>query len=324
VDGHRVGSVGHRVVHGGALFTKPVVLDDATRRAIGSLTPLAPLHQRRAIAGIDAARRVLPSVATVACFDTAFHASLPRAASTYAIPEDWRRRWGIRRYGFHGLSHSWAARRTADLLAKPLASLAMVTCHLGAGASLCAVAGGASVDTTMGFTPLDGLVMATRSGSVDPGLVIWLLRNGLSVDEIDDGLENRSGLLALAGTADMRELLAARARGDLGAGAAFEVYVHRLCQEIAGMTAALGRLDALVFTGGVGEHEPAVRAAVADRLGYLGVAIDPAANSVATADAVITASGAVVEMVIVTAREDLEIGEQVRRVLTPAVDGPPV
>ena len=317
VQGQRIGAVGHRVVHGGARFTEPVVLDDTSREAIASLTPLAPLHQPRALAGIDAARQVLPTVTAVACFDTAFHASLPSAAATYAIPSAWRQRWEIRRFGFHGLSHRWAARRAAELLQRPIASLATVTCHLGAGASLCAVDGGASVDTTMGFTPLEGLVMATRSGTVDPGLVIWLLRKGLSIDDVSDGLEQRGGLLALAGTGDMRELLADRNRGEGAACAAFDVYVHRLCREAAGMTAALGRLDVLVFTGGVGEHAPEVRAAVAARLAYLGVAVDSTANETAVADAVISAADASVATLVVAAREDLEIAGQVRQVLTP-------
>ncbi|MEY2459531.1 MAG: acetate kinase [Acidimicrobiaceae bacterium] len=316
IQGHRIDAVGHRVVHGGVLFTEPVVVDDASREAIASLTSLAPLHQPRALAGIDAARQALPDVPAVACFDTAFHASLPSAASTYAVPAMWREQWGVRRFGFHGLSHRWASRRAAELLHRPLASLAIVTCHLGAGASLCAVDGGRSVDTTMGFTPLEGLVMATRSGTVDPGLVLWLLRNGLSIDEVNRGLEHEGGLLALAGTGDMRALLAARAAGDQAATGAFDVYVHRLCREVAGMTAALGRLDALVFTGGVGEHAPEVRAAVAERVAYLGVSIDTTANQGADTDGVISEPDASLATVVVTAREDLEIADQVRHALT--------
>lgn len=316
VNGHRIGAVGHRVVHGGDQFTGPVVIDDTTRQAISALTSLAPLHQTRALAGIDAARRVLPDVTAVACFDTAFHATLSATASTYAIPASWRQRWGIRRYGFHGLSHAWAARRAAALMGRPATELAMVTCHLGSGASLCAVAGGRSLDTTMGFTPLEGLVMGTRSGTVDPGLVLWLLRQGLSIDDVNDGLEQHSGLLALAGTADMREVLAARRAGDPTAKDAFDVYLHRLCRETAAMTAALGQIDALVFTGGVGEHAPEVRAAAVARLAYLGTTIDPIANQTATGDAVLTTSNASVATVVVTAREDVEIAAQVRHLLT--------
>jgi len=316
--GRRIGGVGHRVVHGGGEFTQPVLVDDGVEEAIAALAALAPLHQPPALAGIDAARLALPGVAAVACFDTAFHASLPAEAATYAVPAAWRDRWGVRRYGFHGLAHRWASRRAAELVGRPLPTLAMVTCHLGAGASLCAVDGGASVDTTMGFTPLEGLVMATRSGTVDPALVVWLLRQGLSLDEVSHGLEQHGGLQALAGTADMREVLTARKRGAPPATAAFDVYLHRLCREVAAMTAALGRLDVLVFSGGVGEHAPEVRAGVAERLAYLGVALDAASNRASTADAVISAEGAPVDVVVVTAREDLEIAREVRQVLTPA------
>lgn len=309
---HEVIAVGHRVVHGGPSFTEPVIVDDDVRAEIAALTPLAPLHQPRALAGIDAARRALPSIPAVACFDTAFHASMPASAATYAIPERWRQRWQIRRYGFHGLSHRWAAGQAARVLDRPLESLAMVSCHLGAGASLCAVDGGVSVDTTMGFTPLEGLVMATRSGTVDPGMVVWLLRMGLSVDDVNAGLEQHGGLLALAGTGDMREVITGRAQGEVAATAAFDVYLHRLCREIAAMTAALGRLDALVFTGGVGEHAPEVREAVAARLGYLGIDVDRTANGRADAEGVISPPGAPGAVVVVTAREDLEIARQVR------------
>jgi acetate kinase len=315
VRGHRLAAVGHRVVHGGDRFTAPVLIDDPVRQSIDQLTSLAPLHQPAALAGIDATTRALPAVVAVACFDTAFHASLPAAAATYAVPAAWRERWPIRRFGFHGLAHHWASRRVAQLLGRPVESLATVTCHLGSGASLCAVDGGRSVDTTMGFTPLEGLVMATRSGTVDPGLVIWLLRQGLSLDEVSDGLETQGGLLALAGTADLRAVIEAADRQDEPARAALDVYVHRLVREIAAMTAALGRLDALVFTGGVGEHASEIRTAVAGRLGYLGVSIDAAANRTTTTDGMISGPGAPVATAVVTAREDLEIAGQVRHVL---------
>jgi len=307
---HRVGVVAHRIVHGGTRFAGPARLDAATDAAIAALAPLAPLHQGRALAGITAVRRLLPDAVGVACFDTAFHATIPPAAATYAVPAAWRERWGLRRYGFHGLSHAWASRRAAQLLDRPLGELGMVTCHLGAGASLCAVAGGVSVDTTMGFTPLEGLVMATRSGTVDPGLITWLLRQGLDVDEIDDGLEHHGGLVALCGTADMRQLLLDRERGGAAAAAAFAVYVHRLCREAGGMSAALARLDVLVFTGGVGERAAAVRAAAVAGLAHLGVALDQAANGAAEGDAVITGAGSATAVVVVTAREDLEIARQ--------------
>jgi acetate kinase len=312
--GHHVGTVAHRVVHGGTGHTGPVVLDDATEAAIAALAPLAPLHQGRSMAGIAAARRALPDAVAVACFDTAFHTTIPVAAATYAVPAAWRERWGLRRFGFHGLSHQWASRRAAELLGRPLGGLAMITCHLGAGASLCAVDAGVS---TMGFTPLEGLVMATRSGSVDPGLLTWLLRQGVGLDELEDGLERRGGLVALCGTDDMRRLLLDRERGMGPASEAFDVYVHRLCREAGGMIAGLGRLDALVFTGGVGERASAVRAAVAAKLSYLGVALDLVANTTATSDAVLSAPGSAVATVVVTAREDLEIARQTAWLLTP-------
>lgn len=300
----RAGAVGHRVVHGGPDLREAAVLDETVVTAIEALTPLAPLHQPRALAGIRAVQAALPGVPAVACFDTAFHATLPPAAATYALPEDWRRRWPLRRFGFHGLSHQYATRRAAELLGGLPARV--VTCHLGAGASLCAVLDGRSVDTTMGFTPLEGLVMNTRAGSVDPGLVLWLVNEaGLAPAEVADGLERHAGLAGLSGTSgDLREI---------GAGTlAFDVYVHRLRREIAAMAAALGGLDALVFTGGVGEHQPVVRAAAGAGLGFLGVAIDPHRNADTAGDGEIGVAGAPVRTLVVTAREDLEIARQVR------------
>jgi acetate kinase len=309
-------AIGHRIVHGGREFTDPVLIDDDVERRLRALVDLAPLHQPKSINGIDAVRAVLPGVPEVACFDTAFHAGLPPAAATYALPAAWREKYGLRRYGFHGLSHAYAARRAAEMLGADPAGLRIVVCHLGAGASLCAVAGGRSVDTTMGFTPLEGLVMATRSGSVDPGMLLWLQqRAGLSADDLAQVLEHESGLLALAGTADMRQILA---RDDPEAALALEVYLHRLRARIAAMAAALGGLDVLVFTGGVGEGAPEVRRGAADGLGFLGVRIDPERNATARADADIGAPGAAVRSLVVTAREDLEVAAATRRVLSAA------
>jgi acetate kinase len=309
---------GHRVVHGGSRFTGPVLVDDAVLASIADLTDLAPLHQPRALAGLAAVSRILPGVAAVACFDTAFHATLPPAAAAYALPGDWTRRFGLRRYGFHGLSHAYASRRAAQLLGAAGGSgLRVVTCHLGAGASLAAVQDGRSVDTTMGFTPLEGLVMATRSGSVDPGLIVWLLQHGgLSVPELSDSLERKSGLAGLAGLpgGDMREVRAAAGSGDPAAAAAIEVYLHRLRREIAAMAAAMNGLDALVFTGGIGEHDPALRAGTAAGLEFLGVAVDEARNQAAAGDADISAAGAAVATLRITAREDAEIARQARGV----------
>ena len=298
-----VDAIAHRVVHGGDEFRSAVWIDDAVRDRLAALSELAPLHQPRALAAIDALRGDVP---VAACFDTAFHATLDVAAATYALPAEWPRR----RFGFHGLSHAYAARRVAELAGRPSADLRIVSCHLGAGASLAAIAGGRSVDTTMGFTPLDGLVMATRAGSVDPGLLLWLIEHRrVPPAELSDALEHRSGLTGLAGTGDMRELLA---REDAEARTALAVYVHRLRGLVAAMAAALDGLDALAFTGGVGEHAPAVRAAAADGLGFRGVALDAVRNDAATADADIGAAGAAVRTFVVTAREDLEIARQVR------------
>jgi acetate kinase len=294
-------AVGHRVVHGGERFREAVLVDDAVAAALEELTDLAPLHQPAALAGIAAVGRALPAVPAVACFDTAFHATLPAAAATYALPRAWRERFGLRRFGFHGLSHAYASRRAA--------AARVVSCHLGAGASLAAVRDGVCVDTTMGFTPMEGLVMATRSGSVDPGLVLWLLRRGLDLEAVEQGLDRDGGLKGLAGEADMRALLA---RDDADADLALDVYVHRLRAGIAAMAAALGGLDALVFTGGVGEHAPQIRARSAAGLGFLGVVLDPDANAAATADAEIGANGAAARTIVVTAREDLEVARQVR------------
>jgi acetate kinase len=281
---------GHRIVHGGERFREAVVIDETVEAALEELTVLAPLHQPKSLAALAAVRGALPGVTQVACFDTAFHATLPAAASTYALPREWRERHGIRRFGFHGLSHAYAARAAGG-------ASRVVTCHLGAGASLCAVLDGRSVDTTMGFTPLEGLVMATRSGSVDPGLLLWLQqREGVSVDSMADALEHRSGLLGLAGTADMRELVS---RDDDEAQLALDVYVHRLRAGIGAMAASLGGLDVLVFTGGIGENSARVRERACEGLGHLGVG-PPEGR---------------VQVLVVRAREDAEIARQVRRLL---------
>jgi acetate kinase len=309
-------AVGHRVVHGGPRFQDAALVDEDVEPELRELAGQAPLHQRPSLAGVDLVRRLLPSVPEVACFDTTFHAHLPAAASTYAVPRRWREELGLRRYGFHGLSHAYATRRAAELVGRPVEDLRIVSCHLGSGASLAAVRDGVSVDTTMGFTPLEGLVMATRSGSVDPGLVLWLVRReGLSGDDVSEALERHSGLLGLAGTEDMREVLAACRRGEPDARLALDVYVHRLAAGVASMVAALGGLDVLLFTGGVGEHAAEVRAAAAERLGFLGVGVDAAANADARRDADVSAPGAGVRTLVITAREDLEIARQVRRVL---------
>jgi acetate kinase len=308
--------VGHRVVHGGTALTGAARIDPAVRQQLQDLTALAPLHQPKSLAALDAVSALLPGVPAVACFDTAFHTTIPPAAATYAVPREWQRRYPIRRYGFHGLSHAYCSRRAAELLGRPLAALRIVTCHLGAGASLAAVLGGRSVDTTMGFTPLEGLVMATRSGSVDPGLVLWLEEHEhLSPHEVATALEQRSGLTALAGTGDMREVEAAADRGEPDARLALDVYTHRLASSIGAMSVATGGLDVLVFTGGVGENSSTVRQRAAQQLAFLGVAVDTSRNDTGARDRDITATGAAVQTLVISAREDLQIAREVRQLL---------
>jgi acetate kinase len=311
-----VDAVGHRIVHGATQFTGPVRIDDRVVERLRALSDLAPLHQLRSLAALDATGAALPGVDAVACFDTAFHAAMPVGAATYALPAEWRTRFGLRRYGFHGLSHAYASRRGAALLGRPVGELRIVTCHLGAGASLAAVSGGRSVDTTMGFTPLEGLVMATRAGSLDPGLVLWLAEHvGTPPAELAATLEHRSGLLGLAGTSDMRAVLARAEAAEPDACLALDVYVHRLRGAIAAMAAAMGGLDALVFTGGVGENAPEVRALAVGGLGFLGAFLDPVANAQGHGDRAVGAADSAVSVLVVAAREDLEIARETRRVL---------
>jgi len=318
-------AIGHRVVHGGTLFTTATQITDPVRAGIASLTPLAPLHQPRALAGIDAAAAVFGNLPQVACFDTAFHAGLPAEASTYPLPASWREEYGLRKFGFHGLSHSYASRRTAEMLnvlnnlnILDINQFRAVTCHLGAGSSLAAVQAGRSVETTMGFTPVDGLVMATRSGSVDPGMIAWLAAR-VPPSELADALEFRSGLAALAGlpdgSGDFKAVIEAAERGEPAAKLALAVHEHRLVTAIAAMAAAMNGMDALTFTGGIGEHSAVVRAHAAARLGFLGVAVDPDRNAAASADADISAEGALVRTLVVTAGEDVEIARAVADVL---------
>jgi acetate kinase len=311
-----VDAVGHRIVHGGTLHRAAVRIDADVLRDLEGLRALAPLHQAKSLAALAATTEALGAKPAIACFDTAFHATLPPAAHTYALPLEWRRRWGLRKYGFHGLAHASAARSAAALLGRPLDGLRLVTCHLGGGASLAAVQFGRSVDTTMGFTPLDGLVMATRSGSIDPGLLLWLLEEtGLGERDMARALEHESGVLALAGEADMRAVTQAARQGGERALIALEVYVHHLRAGIAAMAAAMDGLDALVFSGGVGEHSDAVRSGAADGLGFLGVRVDGERNRDGVSDRDVSATNSPVRTLVVSAREDLEIARQVHEVL---------
>ncbi len=305
--------VGHRIVHGGIRFTAPVLIDNVVEQALNDLTELAPLHQPKSLAGFESTKELLPRVPAFACFDTAFHSTLPEAAFNYAIPEEWRERLGIRRYGFHGLSHAYASRRAAQLLDRQVQGLRIVTCHLGAGASLAAVLDGISVDTTMGFTPLEGLVMATRSGSVDPGIITWLIdHERMTPEAVAWDLEHSSGLLGVAGTPDMEKVERRSVSGDEKSQLAVALYVHRLRAGIASMTSAMNGLDVLVFTGGVGENSALVRSDTAGGLGFLGVRIDEHLNKSMTPDADISAAEATVHTMVIEAREDVQIATEVR------------
>lgn len=312
-----VDAVGHRVVHGGPGLRSSTRLDAEVLTYLGSIEDLAPLHNPRALAAVESVADLLPGVPAVAAFDTAFHADLPAAATTYALPSEWNHRWGLRRYGFHGLSHAHAVRRAAQLVDQPSDELRVVSCHLGAGASLAAVRNGRPVDTTMGFTPLEGLVMATRPGSVDPGLVLWLLQHGgVDADVVGAAFEHHSGLRGLSGTSgDLRDVLAGRAAGDEKCRLAFDVLVHRLVREIGAMVASAGGLDVLVFTGGIGEHSPEVRAAAAAGLEHLGVAVDGATNHAAGPDTDISTGTASVRTLVIEAAEDLEIARETAHTL---------
>ncbi|MBC8994588.1 acetate kinase [Micromonospora chalcea] len=307
--------VGHRVVHGGRKFSEPVRIDDAVVAAIEDLVPLAPLHNPANLAGIRVAREALPDVPQVAVFDTAFHHTLPEAAATYAIDKATAERYGVRRYGFHGTSHAYVSRRTADLLDRPYDQLNTITLHLGNGASACAVQGGRSVATSMGMSPLEGLVMGTRSGDLDPTVIFHLRREGgMGVDDIDDLLNHRSGLLGLTGANDMREVLARRAAGDPDATLAFDVYCRRITGYVGAYYALLGRIDAIAFTAGVGEHAAPVRSASLAGLERLGIAVDPARND-GHGDRIVSPDGAEVAVLVVGTDEEREIARETREVL---------
>ena len=314
-------AVGHRVVHGGPDFSDPTILRDSVVAEIKELIPLAPLHNPGAVAGIEAARAEF-DVPHVAVFDTAFFASLPPAAATYAIPADLARTHRIRRYGFHGTSHRFVSRAAAELVGRDLDELNQIVLHLGNGCSASAVRGGTAIEASMGLTPLQGLVMGTRSGDVDPGLHTFLHNElGLSVGDIDNLLNKQSGLKGMAGVNDFRELEQRRAAGDAAAQLAFEVYVHRLKHYVGAYLAILGRLDVLTFTAGVGENNPALRAAVVDGMDGLGLAIDPARNEAASRDArVISPEGAAVTVAVVPTNEELAIARETAALVAAQTD----
>jgi acetate kinase len=309
-------AVGHRVVHGGPDFSDPVIIDDKVLAEISDLIPLAPLHNPGAVAGIQAARSEFP-VPHVAVFDTAFFATLPPAAATYAIPAGLARTHRIRRYGFHGTSHRFVSGAAAQLVGRDLAELNQIVLHLGNGCSASAVRGGVAIDTSMGLTPLQGLVMGTRSGDVDPGLHTFLHNElGLSVGDIDNLLNKQSGLKGLAGVNDFRELEQRRSAGDEAAQLAFDVYVHRLKHYVGAYLAALGSLDVLAFTAGVGENSPALRAAVVDGLDGLGLSVDPSRNEAPSGVArVISPDGAPTTVAVVPTNEELAIARETAALL---------
>jgi acetate kinase len=307
-------AVGHRVVHGGAEFSAPAVIDDAVVAAVERLVPLAPLHNPANLAGIAVARKLLPDAPQVAVFDTAFHTTMPPAASTYAIDTAVAEQYGIRRYGFHGTSHAYVSRRTAELLGLPVEQANVITLHLGNGASACAVAGGRSVATSMGMSPLAGLVMGTRSGDIDPAVVFHLHRvAGMPLDDIDRLLNSRSGLAGLSGHNDMRSVQRRRAAGDPAAILAFDVYCRRITEYVGAYLAVLGRVDAITFTAGVGENSPAVRAAALAGLGALGITVDPDRNE--AGGPVISPDGSPVSVCVLPTAEELEIATQTRAAL---------
>ncbi len=310
--------VGHRVVNGGREFTKPTLITAQVTTAIEKMALFAPLHNRAELEGIAQIEKLCGHVPQVAVFDTGFHATLPDEAAVYPGPYDWVQR-GIRKFGFHGINHQYCAGRAAQLLGRNLAELKLVTCHLGNGCSLAAIRSGVSVDTTMGFTPLDGLMMGTRSGSVDPGILTFLMRqDGLDGKTIDELLNAKSGLLGISGvSSDMREVVAAMKRGNTRAKLAFDIFVHRLRSGIGSMVAALNGIDVLVFTAGIGENSAEVRAAACASLGFLGLAIDAEKNLSSPMESDISTAGSAVRVLILAAQEDWAIARDCWKLGTP-------
>lgn len=310
-----VSAVGHRVVHGGALFSGSVVIDNGVKEAVSGLETLAPLHNRPAIDALSAIEKALPGVPQVAVFDTAFYAPMPLKAVVYPLPYEWYSGLGVRRYGFHGISHAWAAERAAELSGKKPEELRVISCHLGNGCSATAVFRGAPVATTMGFTPMEGLMMGTRSGSVDPGILIHMLkRGGLDAGRLDSVLNHGSGLLGVSGvSSDFREVESAALRGNGRAGLALEIYAGRIREAVGALAVTMGGVDSLVFTAGVGENSPRLRSSVCDGLECLGLKLDPRLNAGCRADADISAPGSASKILVVRAREELLIARETRR-----------
>jgi acetate kinase len=314
-----IDAVSHRVVHGGSRYTAAVLITSDVKDALDELSELAPLHNPAALDGIRAVEQVLPSAPQVAVFDTAFHATLSAAARTYPVPRQWTNDWGIHRYGFHGLSHAYCARRAAEILNRSDARL--VIAHLGNGASVSAVRNGLCVDTSMGFTPLEGVVMGTRSGSLDPGILLYLLRRkALSPEQLDHALNHESGLLGISGTfSDMRQILKNSTQNE-DARLALEVYIHRLQQTIGAMAATLGGVDALVFTAGVGENSARVRELACANLGHLGLGLDKEVNDTCRPDADVASPGSRGRILVIATNEDLTILRQTRALLESSIN----
>jgi acetate kinase len=312
LDAESIDAVGHRVVHGGSVFVRATLIDDQVEAEIEGLAELAPLHNPPGLEGIRAARAALPFIPHVAVFDTAFHATLPAEAFTYALDAQVASAHGIRRYGFHGTSYRYVAQRTAEVLGRPLTELKLVVLHLGNGASAAAIDGGRSIDTSMGMTPLEGLVMGTRSGDIDPAVLLHLQRvGGYDAAGLDELLNRSSGVKGLGGHSDMRDLLAAADAGDEAATLAFDVYVHRLVRYIGAYAAELGGIDALVFTAGVGENSAVVRARAVARLGFLGLSVDAALNEQRSSEPrVISPAASPVAVLVVPTDEELQIARE--------------
>jgi acetate kinase len=308
----QVDLVGHRIVHGGKAYRETTRVTPEVRAAIARQAEFAPAHNRFELEAIEAVDRVLGSrVPQIAVFDTAFHATLEPAAYVYPVPYGWLQD-GVRRYGFHGISYQYATRRAAQLLARPAESLRLILCHLGNGCSLAAVRNGKSIDTTMGFTPLEGLMMGTRSGSIDPGILVYLLRHrGYQADQLDEILNRESGLKGVSGlSGDMREILSAAAQGNAQAQLAFDIFAHRVTREVGAMLAVLGGVDALAFMGGVGENCPPLRERVCRQLGFLGLQLDSGKNARSANDQDIAAPQSAVRVLVIHAQEDWEIARE--------------
>ena len=313
---------GHRVVHGGQTFKQPTVITSQVKSAIAGMSAFAPLHNRAELQGIEIVEQTIGAIPQVAVFDTSFHSNLPEAAAVYPGPYEWLSR-GIRRYGFHGINHQYCGERAAQLLGRDLNSLKLITCHLGNGCSLAAIQYGRSVDTTMGFTPLDGLMMGTRSGAVDPGVLTFLMRqDGLSSQQLDDLLNKKSGLLGISGiSSDMRQIIKEMKVGNARAKLAFEIFVHRLQSSIGAMIAVLGGLDALVFSAGIGENSPEVRAAACATLGFAGVNLDSSKNAQTSRDEDISLAGSPVRVLVIRAQEDWAIAKECWRMVPAKTHG---